>query len=147
IDRHALYFEGEKGETVRTAAVPADLVEAAERARQGMLEALSMLSDEIMALLLEEREVPMDLIHKTIREGTIAQQICPVLVGSAYRNKGVQPLLDAVTRYLPSPLDREVFAKDHHNGGAEVPLAPDPDASLVAMAFKLVEEPFGQVTF
>jgi elongation factor G len=100
-----------------------------------------------MALLLEESEVPIDLIHKTIRDGTIAQQICPVMVGSAYRNKGVQPLLEAVTRYLPSPLDREVFAKDHHNGGAEMPLEPDPDAPLVAMAFKLVEEPFGQVTF
>ena len=106
-----------------------------------------MLSDEIMELLLEEADVPIELIHKTIREGTIAQQLCPVMVGSAYRNKGVQPLLDAVTRYLPSPLDREIFAKDHNNGGAEVPLAPDPDAPLVAMAFKLVEEPFGQVTF
>jgi elongation factor G len=97
--------------------------------------------------LLEEKEVPIELIHKTIREGTIAQQLCPVLVGSAYRNKGVQPLLDAVCRYLSSPLDREIFAKDHGNGGAEMPLAPDPDAPLVAMAFKLVEEPFGQVTF
>ncbi len=97
--------------------------------------------------MLEEAEVPLDLIHKTIREGTIAQQLCPVMVGSAYRNKGVQSLLDAVCRYLPSPLDREIFAKDHANGGAEVPLAPDPDAPLVAMAFKLVEEPFGQVTF
>ncbi len=99
------------------------------------------------SLLLEEQEVPLELIHKTIREGTIAQQICPVLVGTAYRNKGVQSLLDAVNRYLPSPLDREIFAKDHTNGGAEMPLAPDPDAPLVAMAFKLVEEPFGQVTF
>jgi elongation factor G len=147
IDRQALYFEGEKGEDVRVAAIPPNLVESAQRARQGMLEALSMLSDEIMALLLEENEVPLELIHKTIREGTIAQQICPVLIGSAYRNKGVQPLLDAVTRYLPSPLDREVFAKNHQNGGAEVPLASDPDAPMVAMAFKLVEEPFGQVTF
>ena len=147
IDRVAIYFDGEKGESFRREPIPADMVEAAERARQGMLEALSMLSDEVMELLLEEAEVPIDLIHKTIREGTIAQQICPVMVGSAYRNKGVQPLLDAVTRYLPSPLDREIFAKDHSNGGAEVPLAPDPDAPLVAMAFKLVEEPFGQVTF
>ena len=106
-----------------------------------------MISDQIMELLLEEKEVPIDLIHKTIREGTIAQQLCPVMVGSAYRNKGVQSLLDAVCRYLPSPLDREIFAKDHANGGAEVPLAHDPDAPLVAMAFKLVEEPFGQVTF
>ena len=147
IDRVAIYFDGDKGEDVRREPIPADMVEATERARQGMLEALSMISDQIMELLLEEAEVPIDLIHKTIREGTIAQQLCPVMVGSAYRNKGVQSLLDAVCRYLPSPLDREIFAKDHANGGAEVPLAPDPDAPLVAMAFKLVEEPFGQVTF
>ena len=147
INRQAVYFDGEKGEKVRREPVPADRVEEAERARQGMLEALSLVSDEIMELLLEEQEVPLELIHKTIREGTIAQQVCPVLIGSAYKNKGVQLLLDAVNAYLPSPLDREVFAKDNNNGMAEVPLAADPDAPLVAMAFKLVEEPFGQVTF
>ncbi len=147
IERKAIYFDGDNGEDVRLAAVPADMAEATERARQGMLEALSMVSDEIMELLLEETEVPIDLVHKTIREGTIAQQLCPVMVGSAYRNKGVQPLLDAIGRYLPSPLDREVFAKDNNNGMAEIPLAADPDAPLVAMAFKLVEESFGQVTY
>ncbi|WP_165219019.1 elongation factor G [Aquisphaera insulae] len=147
IERKAMYFDGDNGENIRLEEIPAEMVEAADRARQGMLEALSMVSDQIMELLLEEAEVPIDLIHKTIREGTIAQQICPVMVGSAYRNKGVQPLLDAVNRYLPSPLDREVFAKDNNNGMAEVPLASDPDAPLVAMAFKLVEESFGQVTY
>ncbi len=147
INRQAVYFDGDNGEKVRREPIPAERAEAAERARQGMLEALSMVSDEIMELLLEEQEVPLDLIHKTIREGTIAQQICPVLIGSAYKNKGVQLLLDAVNAYLPSPLDREIFAKDNNNQGAEVPLAADPDAPLVAMAFKLVEEPFGQVTY
>jgi elongation factor G len=147
IDRKAIYFDGDKGEDVRYEPVPADMTDAVERARQGMLEALSMISDELMELLLEEKDVPIDLIHKTIREGTIAQQLCPVMVGTAYRNKGVQPLLDAIGRYLPSPLDREIFAKDNNNGMAEVPLASDPDAPLVAMAFKLVEESFGQVTY
>jgi elongation factor G len=147
IDRKAIYFDGDKGEDVRYEPVPADMAVAVERARQGMLEALSMISDELMELLLEEKDVPIDLIHKTIREGTIAQQLCPVMVGTAYRNKGVQPLLDAICRYLPSPLDREIFAKDNNNGMAEVPLAADPDAPLVAMAFKLVEESFGQVTY
>jgi elongation factor G len=147
IDRVAIYFDGENGEDVRREPIPSEMATAAERARQGMLEALSMLSDEIMGLLLEEAEVPLDLIHRTIRDGTIAQQVCPVMIGSAYRNKGIQPLLEAIKRYLPSPLDREVYAKDHSNLGAELPLAPDPDAPLVAMAFKLVEEPFGQVTF
>jgi elongation factor G len=147
IDRKAIYFDGDKGEDVRYEPVPADMTVAVERARQGMLEALSMISDEIMELLLEEKEVPIDLIHKTIREGTIAQQLCPVMIGTAYRNKGVQPLLDAICRYLPTPLDREIFAKDNNNGMAEIPLAADPDAPLVAMAFKLVEESFGQVTY
>ncbi len=147
VERKAIYFDGENGEDVRTEPIPAEMAEAAERARQGMLEALSMVSDEIMELLLEEVDVPLDLIYKTIREGTIAQQLCPVMVGSAYRNKGVQPLLDAIGRYLPTPLDREVFAKDNNNGMAEIPLAADPDAPLVAMAFKLVEESFGQVTY
>ncbi|KAJ3057915.1 hypothetical protein HK102_010787, partial [Quaeritorhiza haematococci] len=147
IERRAIYFDGEKGEDVRYGEIPAEFADEAARARQGMLEALSMVSDEVMELLLEEQEVPLDLIHKTIREGTIASQLCPVMVGTAYRNKGIQPLLDAVCRYLPSPLDREVFAKDNNNGMAEVPLSTDPDAPLVAMAFKLVEESFGQVTY
>jgi elongation factor G len=147
IDREAVYFEGPKGETIRRAPIPDPLKDAAERARQGMLEALSMVSDRIMELLLEEQEVPVDLIHATLREATIANQVCPVLLGSAYKNKGVQTLLDAVARYLPSPLDREVMAKDNNNGMAEIPLAPDPDAPMVAMAFKLVEEPFGQITY
>ncbi len=147
IERRALYFDGEKGEEVRPEPIPAELADVAERARQGMLEALSLVSDEIMVLLLEEEEVPVELIHRTIREATLAQQVCPVMVGSAYKNKGVQPLLDAVNAYLSSPLDREIFAKDNLNGMAEVPLAADPDAPLVAMAFKLVEEQFGQVTY
>ena len=147
IERKAIYFDGEKGEDVRYEEIPAEFADAAARARQGMLEALSMVSDEIMELLLEEQEVPIDLIHKTIRSGTIAQQLCPVMVGTAYRNKGIQPLLDAVCRYLPSPLDREVSAKDNDNNMEEVALKPDPDAPLVAMAFKLVEEAFGQVTY
>jgi elongation factor G len=147
IERRAIYFDGERGENPRFEPIPAGMADATERARQGLLEALSMVSDEIMELLLEEIDVPIELIHKTIREGTIAQQLCPVMIGSAYRNKGVQCLLDAICRYLPSPLDREVFAKDNNNGMAELPLASDPDAPLVAMAFKLVEESFGQVTY
>ncbi len=147
INRQAVYFDGDKGDKVRREDIPAELVEAAEHARQGMLEALSLVSDEIMELLLEEKEVPLDLIHRTIRDATVAQQICPVLVGSAYKNKGVQLLLDAVNAYLPSPLDREIHAKDNSTGGTEVLLTPDAEKALVAMAFKLVEEAFGQVTY
>ncbi len=147
ITREAVLFDGDRGKNVHRVAVPEELKEATERARQGMLEALSMVSDEIMELLLEEQDVPAELIHRTIREATIAQQICPVMMGSAYKNKAVQPLLDAVSMYLPSPLDRQVLAKDNANGMAEVPMVPDPDEATVFMAFKLVEEQFGQVTY
>src|SRR5437867_2127201 len=112
-----------------------------------MLETLSLYSDELMELLLEEREVPEAMVHEVVRRATIAQEITPVFLGSAYRNKGVQPLLDAVCRYLPSPLDRTVLAKNLQNEGADLVLAADPDAPLVAMAFKLVDESFGQLTY
>jgi elongation factor G len=147
IHMQAVYFDGDNGESVRREPIPAALAAAADEARAVMLEALSTVSDEVMELLLEEKDVPLDLIHRTLREGTVAGAICPVLMGSAYKNKGVQLLLDAVNGYLPSPLDRAVFAKDIDNGMAEVPLAADPDGTLVAMAFKLVEEQFGQVTY
>ena len=147
ITREAVYFDGEKGETPRREPIPAELADDAESARHVMLEALSLVSDKIMELLLEEQEVPLDLINTTIRDATIAQQICPVLVGSAYKNKGVQLLLDAVNAYLPSPLDRQIFAKDNDDEMTEVPLEASPDKPLVAMAFKLVEEAFGQVTY
>ena len=147
ITREAVYFEGDKGDLVRREPVPENLKAATETARHDMLERLSMVSDEIMVLLLEEQEVPIDLIHKTIRDGVIANHICPVLMGSAYKNKGVQLLLDAVSSYLPSPLDRAIFAKDNDNGMAEIPLSADPDSPMVGMAFKLVEEPFGQITY
>ena len=75
-----------------------------------MLEALSMYSDEMMELLLGEEEVPEELIHRVTRDATTQQDLTPVYLGTAYRNKGVQPLLDAITRYLPSPLEREVGA-------------------------------------
>jgi elongation factor G len=97
--------------------------------------------------MLEDKPVPEDLIHAIIRRGTIAGQMTPVLMGSAYRNKGVQLLLDAMLRYLPSPIDREMFALDMNNEEAEVPVDANPDAPLVALAFKLVDESFGQLTF
>jgi elongation factor G len=147
ITREALEFEGDRGKIVNRVPIPEHLKEAAEQARHGMLESLSMVSDEIMELLLEEQDVPVELIHKTIRDATIAQQICPVMMGSAYKNKGVQPLLDAVAAYLPSPLERQVKAKDNADNMAEVVMEPDDNKPAVFMAFKLVEEQFGQITY
>ncbi len=143
----AIYFDGEHGEKVRTAPIPADMQEAAGRARHGMLDTLSLYSDELMELMLEDHAISEDLLHRIIREQTIAREITPVLLGSAFRNKGVQPLLDAVARYLPSPVDRLTFARDNENEGAEIALSTDPEAPTTAMAFKIVDESFGQLTF
>ena len=103
--------------------------------------------NELMELMLEDKPIGEELIHKIVREQTIAREITPVLMGSAFKNRGVQLLLDAVTRYLPSPLDRIAYAKDNENEGAETAISADPDGPTVAMAFKIVDESFGQLTF
>ncbi len=141
------YFDAADGADVREEEIPEPMRAEAAAARTGMLDALSLLDDRLMELMLEDKPIPEPLLHEIIRRHTIANDICPVLMGSAYRNKGVQPLLDAIVRYLPSPLDREVFADDLDNEAAEVPISTDPDAPAVAMAFKLVDEPFGQLTY
>jgi elongation factor G len=147
ITRKALYFGGPSGQDVCASDVHDEYRAAAEAARHRMLDTLSLFSDELMELLLEEQDVSEELIHRVLRQATLNQEIAPVLVGSAYRNKGVQPLLDAICRYLPSPLDREVTATDVEHGHRKVTLERDPTAPMVGMAFKLVYEPFGQVTY
>ncbi len=142
----AVYFDGEKGEKVRTEEIPEGYLDKAKAARHKMLESLSMFSDQLMEMLLEETEPSVELVEKTIREATVAHQICPVMMGTAYKNKGVQSLLDAVVKFLPTPLDREPTATDNDTGEV-VKLVPDASKPLVAMAFKLVEEAFGQVTY
>ncbi|MCC6360733.1 MAG: elongation factor G, partial [Phycisphaerales bacterium] len=143
----AIYFDGDRGQTVRIEAIPADYQDAADHARHGMLDALSLYDDQLMEMLLEDKQPTEEQIHGVIRRLTIGREIVPVLMGTAFKNKGVQPLLDAVVRYLPSPVDRVYYAKDNDNDGAEVPMTADPDAPLVAMAFKLVDESFGQLTY
>ncbi len=147
VAEEAITFDGASGENVRRGPIPAELAADAHRARQRLLEALSMFSDQIMELLLAEEKVPLALIHDTVKQAVLSQQLTPVFLGSAYRNKGVQPLLDAVVRYLPSPLDCQVKALAHNDPAREVPLAADPAKPTVAMAFKIVEDPYGTLTF
>ena len=147
ISEEAVYFDGNNGETVRREAVPAEMAEEVAAARQHMLEALAMYSDELMELLLAEEDVPHDLVHEVIRQAVQQQDLTPVFLGSAFRNKGVQPLLDAVTRYLPSPLERPISAQLHDDSGEQMELVPDPARPLVGMAFKIVDDPYGQLTY
>ena len=158
INMQAVYFDGEDGEYIRREAIPAAYAEKAQEARHQMLESLSMFSDDLMEKLLEEAEIGVDEIRKVIREATIALQITPVMMGSAYKNKGVQEALDGVTYYLPSPLDRQMTAIDQLKKPTSeeetkdpnwnrVKLESDPNKPMVCMAFKTVVEQYGQLTY
>ncbi|MCA8987413.1 MAG: elongation factor G [Planctomycetaceae bacterium] len=163
IQMRAAFFDGDNGEKVRYEAIPADLKDEADEARAHMLEQLSLYDDELMEALLEETEIPVEKIHQIVRNATLSQEITPVMMGSAFKNKGVQELLDAIVRYLPSPLDRQVKAIDVNKLEAaekamegnekpdpekfKVALTTSDDDPLVCMAFKTVMEQFGQLTY
>ncbi len=144
VEMRALRFEGGAGEQVVAGPIPDDRREEAEAAREQLLDAVSMFSDELTEAILEER-LETEQIHAALREATVAQQITPVLMGSAYKNKGVQPLLDAVVRYLPSPAD-VAYDADDLQGGRRA-LVADPAEPTVALAFKLEDGRYGQLTY
>jgi elongation factor G len=146
VEMKSYTFGGDRGEVVEESEVPADLKDEADDFRGKMLEALSMYSDEMMELLLSEEDVPKELVYKVARDAVLAGAT-PVFMGTAYKDKGVQPLLDAVVRYLPSPLEREIRGKDPKDETKKVELKPDPSRPFVGMAFKIVDDPFGQLTF
>jgi len=140
----AVTFEDD---AVRLEEIPADLREESARRRNDLLDAASMFSDELTEAILEDR-VTEDLIHAAIRRGTIARKLTPVFMGSAYKNKGVQTLLDGVVRYLPAPNEVKNVALDRSGEtGAEVVLATDPAAPAVLLAFKLEDGLYGQLTY
>ncbi len=143
----AVYFDGEQGDKVRYEEIPDHLKDEAEEKREELLDAVSMFSDELMEAMLEEQEIPEEMIHAAIRKGTLSLELAPVMLGSAYKNKGVQPLLDAVNAYLPCPLDVENIALDLDNDEAEVKVSNDPNDKLVALAFKLEDGRYGQLTY
>jgi len=146
ITMRALYFEGASGEQVREDEIPAELAAAARQARETMLDQLSLVSDELAEAILEG-EASEDQIRATLLRGVIERSITPVLIGSAYKNKGVQPLLDAVVNYLPNPLEVSYEALDLEHEEARVSLEARPDRPLVSLAFKLEDGPYGQLTY
>ncbi|MEK7243120.1 MAG: elongation factor G, partial [Thermodesulfobacteriota bacterium] len=143
----AFYFEGENGEQVRIDEIPAELLAAARSKREEMIDAASLFSDELTEAILEESPIPDALIMDAVRKGTLLRKFTPVFLGSAYKNKGVQPLLDAVNRYLPCPADVENTALDLDHEEALVDLLPDSSRPIVALAFKLEDGAYGQLTY
>jgi len=146
IQMRAVYFDGPNGEDIRYAEIPAHLVADAERYREELLDAASMFSDELAEQYLEG-EVDNDVLTAAIRAGCIAEKFVPVFVGSAYKNKGVQLLLDGVTQFLPDPSEVHNYALDLDNNEQQVELKADPNAKTVALGFKLEDGAYGQLTY
>ena len=146
VSMKAFYFDGKSGETVRIEEIPQDLIAEAREKREELIDAASMFSDELTEAALEG-DVTETLLFDAIRTGALHRQLTPVLMGSAYKNKGVQPLLDAVTQVLPCPTDVENWALEADDETAQVALSADPKAPLVSLAFKLEDGPYGQLTY
>ena len=147
VSMKALTFGGEHGEELIESEIPADFIEMAHAKREQMLDAVSLYSDELTEAILAEEPISEDMVQKAIRKGTLALELTPVLMGSAYKNKGVQPLLDAILKYLPSPLDIENDALDLDREEERVVLGSVSDAPLVMLAFKLEVSRYGQLTY
>ncbi|MGA1869017.1 MAG: elongation factor G [bacterium] len=146
ITMKALYFEGPQGEEVRYDEIPDELRELAETKREKMLDALSLFCDDLTEAILEER-VTEELVINAVRKGTLSLKLTPVFMGSAYKNKGIQPLLHAVGSYLPNPDDIRNEALDSANESVTVILLADPEKPLVALVFKLEEGRYGQLSY
>jgi elongation factor G len=146
VEMKALYFDGDRGETVREEEIPEHMREAAVEKRNELIEAASMFNDDLLEAALEDRATA-EQIHDAVRRGTLELGLTPVFVGSAYKNKGVQPLLDAVIRYLPDPTEVQNHALDLDQDEQQIPIKVDPDEPMVALAFKLDEGRFGQLTY
>ena len=142
----AMYFEGESGTEIRMAEIPAHLVDEANKYREELLDAASMFSDELMEAMLEE-SVTEEMIRDAIRKGTLAEQFVPVFCGSAYKNKGIQPLLDGVVSYLPDPSEVKNFALDLDKNEEQVELSCDENKPCVSLGFKLEDGQYGQLTY
>ena len=146
VSMKAVRFQGAFGENSVTEKIPSHLVEEAAARREELLDAASMFSDELMEAIFEEK-VTEALIEEAVRKGTLLRRLTPVFMGSAYKNVGVQLLLDGVTKFLPSPPEVENLALDLDRESAPVTLSPDPAMPFVALAFKLEVTPYGQLTY
>ena len=149
ITKQAMYFDGDNGEKVRIEECPAELVDLMEEKRAIMLDEVCAFDDEVMEKYLEGEEPSEEELHRCIRNGVNSLELTPVYMGSAFKNKGVQALLNAVARYLPSPLScaKPVAIKETKEGTEKFELEPDFEKPLVAMAFKITDEQFGQLTY
>lgn len=147
VEMKAHIYNDDKGEDISVVEVPAELLDEANELRMELLERIADFDEELMMSVLEGEEVSVQKIKEVIRKAVISAEFFPVLCGSAYKNKGVQLLLDAVIDYLPSPLDIPSIV-GHLEDGSEESRKPDDNGPFSALAFKVITDPFvGRLTF
>ncbi len=143
----AFYFDGENGENIREEAIPAEYAEEAKQARHDIIEGVANVDDTLAEKFLSDQPISNDELKAAIRRATIGLKMTPVMCGSAYKNKGVQLLLDAVASYLPNPTEVVNEGHDQKNNEAKVTLESRPDKPFVGLAFKLEDGRYGQLTY
>jgi len=143
----AVYFDGDQGETIRYEEIPSNLKADADKYRETMLDAVSMFDEALMEKIIGGEAIPEEMIHAAIRKGTLSEQFVPVMCGSAYKFKGIQPLLDAVNLYLPNPTEVKNNALDLDKNEESKELVSDENKPTVALGFKLEDGQYGQLTY
>ena len=147
IEMKAIRFAGKAGDDMEEGPIPENMRDEVASYREQLLDAVSMFSNELMEAILEDR-ITNDMIYQAVRKGTLELKLTPVMLGSAYKNVGVQLLLDAVIRYLPAPPDIKNEAIDLSNDAEEtIELQSDPAMPTVLLAFKLEDGRYGQLTY
>ena len=147
IKMKAVHFDGDRGEKITYSEIPADMQAQAEEYRQKMIDAAATYDDDLLMKVLEGEEPTEEEIKAAIRKGVLAVELFPVLCGSAYKNKGVQPMLDAVIDFLPAPTDIPAI-KGEDEDGNEIERHASDDEPFAALAFKVMADPFvGKLTF
>ena len=148
VKEKAIIYVDDLGTKSEETAIPEDMVELVAEYREKLLEAVAEHDEELMMKYLEGEEISVDELIKAIRKATIAVQITPVLAGSSFKNKGVQPLLDAIVDYLPSPVDIPDVKGQDPETGEEISRKPADDEKFSALAFKIMTDPYvGKLTF
>ena len=148
VEMKANVFYDDKGIDVRSEPIPEDMADIVAEYREKLMDSLADFNDEIMELVLMEEEVPVEMIKKTIREATIANEMVPVVCGTSYKNKGVQMVLDAVVDYMPSPLDKKGIKGINPDTEEEDFREASDEAPFSALAFKIATDPYvGKLCF
>jgi elongation factor G len=147
IEQKAIIYTDDMGKTMAAAEIPAEMVNEVKKMREKMVEKIAETDDELTLKFLEGEEITIEEIRNALRKATLERKIVPVLCGAALRNKGVQPLLDSIIYYLPSPLDKEAVTGINPDTEEQETRECSPDVAFSGLAFKIVADPYGRLAF